>query len=244
MGLREVTAKPLVDWNSYFEDAINLNYRLLVSYGNTYLLTETVRINVNDIPDFYNLKGENLDVPEWQKARFRRGYWLELAVNVALRKAKISFKGNSMNPNHYPHSQGLHVDFDSENLLIESTNIKKWLGFDNWQEKIDYFFKADPKHRKMWVLVTTSLKCIPKQIRQQIANNNITLLLTEQVANSRNHNVITDQLVQPLLNLNQQQIPIINNTKNRYQTSTVNSNSTHENMCVLGLEGNKSGLDG
>lgn len=101
-----------------------------------------------EIPDFYSLKqpseteqlkdtefftinGHRLRVnADYQKARFMRGYWLELAVQVALRKARIDFKGNSMNPNHYPHSIGLHVDIETKNMLIECTNPTKWLGFD------------------------------------------------------------------------------------------------------------------
>jgi hypothetical protein len=259
------------DWNAYFDCVEKLHYRVKVSNGFTFLLLDNNQINVNKIPNFYSIKqpteidqlkdtefftinGHSLRVnADYQQTRFKRGYWLELAVQVALRKAKIDFCGNSMNLNHYAHSLGLHVDIQTENMLIECTNLTKWLGFDGMQEKINYFLKADPKHRKKWILITTSQKCIPKQIRQQIANYDITLLLTEQVANGKNHNVIAEQLTQPLITLNQQALTnTINNKlipnnltpKNRYQTIPNNNQVPIKHVCDLLNNLRSSGLDG
>ena len=241
------------DWNNYFACAENLKYRIQSEYGITYLLTDNSKTDLREISNFWNNAGIALDAPEWQKARYRYGYWLEFAVQVALRKAKIAFEGNSMNINHFPHSKGLHVDMNAKNLLIECTNLRKWLGFEGMQEKINYFFKADPHHKKVWILVTTWQKCIPKLIRQQILNNNITVLYTNRTANSKNHNNIAEQLVQPLLNLNQQATtinsnlinnPLLNNHKNRYQNLVSNSLRPDRGMCGINNLKNESGLDG
>lgn len=236
-----------------FEDIDNLSYRVFTSEGISYLVSGNKRIDLRDIPNYYDMpKHASLEnLPKWEKARIAHGLPLELAVQVALRKARIDFKGNPMNA-HYPHSRGRHVDIETENMLIECTNIIKWLGFDNWQEKIDYFLKTDPKHRKKWIIVTTWEKCIPRQIRQQIANNNITLLLTKRCANSKNHNDIANELVNQLIQLNQSQQnnepllnnTLLNNTKNRYQTNTNNSLVPDSHVCVVDNLKNSSGLDG
>src|SRR3990170_2510648 len=148
-----------IDWKAYFENVENLNYKFVVKSGNTFLLTKNNEIiNINEIPNFYAVKKpteiENLKEGEvftingipfklndkYQKARFRNGFWLELAVQIALRKAGIEFCGNSMNENHYPHATAdRHTDMETEHLLIECTNLTKWLGFEAMQDKINYF---------------------------------------------------------------------------------------------------------
>ncbi len=268
------------DWNTYFEDTANLRYRTMnIKQGlsfQTYLLTEQNEIApIHEIPQFFTMKkpteieaipdteffkinGHSLRInAKYQKARFVRGYWLEFAVQLTLRKAEIDFIGNSTNLNHYPHSLGLYVDIQTEHLLIECTNLTKWLNFDGMQEKINYFHKADPNHAKKWILITTSSTCIPKQIRQQIANYDITLLLTNQVVNSRNFRQVANQLYQPLTELNQQEVnhhmnelinnsknKLTNNYKNRYQTIPVNGELLKNGMCGYFERENDSGLAG
>lgn len=158
----------------YFEDPEHLKYRMLCIERKDYMLTETNQFKpIYEIPCFWSMtdstahtnmkdveflmiNGHNLRLnAEYQKARFYRGYWLEMPIQLALRFAHINFKGNSSNLNHYPHSLGLDVDIETDYMLIEATNLTKWLDFEEFQEKINYFHKHDPEHKKQWVLVTT-----------------------------------------------------------------------------------------
>lgn len=211
--------------DNYFESVENLRYRVMSVEHRDYLITESKKIkaideirnfwamktpaeikNLKDT-EFYCLNGHNLRVnAKYQKARFKHGFWLEMSFQLVCRKLGIDFIGNSSNLNHFPHTLGIFIDVETEHLLIECTNLTKWLRFEWFQEKINYFFKNDPEHKKKWVLVTTFLKAIPLKIRRQIENNNITLLLTNQTANSRNFHHIADLLYKPLLDLNNQAI--------------------------------------
>jgi hypothetical protein len=243
----------------------------------TFLLTDKNEfININEIPHFWVMKRptviENMKdtesiiinghyvKPNSRKALYKYGFPLEMAIQLSLRKAQIDFNGNSPNPNHYPHNiaKDRHVDVETEYLLIEATNPIKWLDFNKFQEKINYFFKTDPKHHKKWILITTSQKCIPLKIRRQIDNNNITVLYTNEVANSHNINQLANQLYKPLTQLtqsatnnkfNELKINHKNNqlkltSKNQYLNYSVNSNSPEVDPCRSNIYENSSGLAG
>jgi hypothetical protein len=87
------------------------------------------------------------------------GYWLELAVQQALRMARIPFAGSPMKIEHYPHSIGQHVDIETYYALFECTNPKDkttWLNDTAMNEKIEYFLKADLNHKKKWFIILIS----------------------------------------------------------------------------------------
>ena len=124
---------------------------------------------------------------KWQKARLVGGYWFEYPTQLALSYANIPFKGNPMNLQHYPRSVGLSVDVHTEKMLIECTNPKytSWLEDEILEKKIDYFYKADPEHKKSWVLVT-SFDNWSKAIKERLRTSNITVIKIGVHLNSRN----------------------------------------------------------
>jgi hypothetical protein len=259
------------NFKAYFENQENLAYRIATEkFGNstlTFIVNKKDKIDLRAIPNFFNLgkpdfikeipdtnfyclNGHNLRInASYQKTRFKNGYWLEMAIQLSLRKAKIDFLGNSPNLAHYPHSLGLDVDLETDYLLIEATNLTKWLNFDGFQEKINYFLKHDLNHKKKWVIVTTYQKAIPKLIRQQILNHNITLILINQVANPHNINQIANQLIQPLTELTRatkenQLNQLILTVKNRYLDYSIINQTPEVKGCRSNNLENKSGLAG
>jgi len=257
------------DWQNYFEDTANLGYRIMTQKHQTFIITDKNEYrDVNEIPHFWIMKRptviENMKdtdslminghevKPNSRKALWKYGLPLEATIQLALRKARIDFNGNSLNEAHYMHNiaKERHTDLETEYLLIEATNIEKWLNFDKFQEKINYFFKTDPKHLKKWVIVTTYQKAIPKLIRQQILNYDITVLYTNEVANSHNINQLANQLYKPLLQLTQLATNnkfnelILLTVKNQYLDYSVNSNSPEVDPCRSNIYENSSGLAG
>ena len=146
--------------------------------------------HIQQIPDteFIKINGKDIRInAKYQKARFVAGYWLERPVQLGLSYAKILFEGNPMNINHYPRSIGLSVDVQTENMLIECTNPKRttWMENKIMDEKIEYFHKADPEHKKTWFLIA-SFTNWSKKIKKRFSTLKITVLAIGARLHSRN----------------------------------------------------------
>ncbi len=129
-----------------------------------------------------------------KQARFYHGIPLEEAIQTALKTAKIPFTGNNLDIKHYCHNYG--IDIIAENFICEATNFYKTSTMNDniMNEKIDYYHKEDPEHKKLWILIATYRNCWNHTITKRLHDNNITVIyLNQHVTATKNFiNLKTD----------------------------------------------------
>jgi hypothetical protein len=155
-------------------------------------------INKNKVQNFWHLPQfkelpEATFQPHKLRARLDNGEPMEKTVGWALTMAHISYIGNPLNE-HYGHSQGQIVDFETETLLIECTNPMKstHLNSTEMNKKIQYFHRIDPQHKKKWILIISYITCIDKSIRYQLQADNITVIVLNTRINKLNKKLNID----------------------------------------------------
>jgi len=218
----------------YFKEVFEsgLPYRIVRdSEGLRWLITGEMKLPLWRMANYYKVTNGAKEYPTKQQARFYRGIPLEKLLQTSLIKNNIPFKGNPLNPAHYPRTHGLHVDVETEHMLIEATNPKRttWLDNDAMNEKIEYFAKADPEHKKQWILLA-SYRRWNKIITQRLSQLNITIIELGKAIHNRNWKLFKIELSKILHKVNQRltnQHPI--NTLNNTLTNNKNKITTIKN---------------
>ena len=180
-------------------------YRMIHEDGLTFFEIEGKKILRNQVQNFYNLQQYKpvppcTFKPHQEKDRLESGLTLENIVQRALTHAEIDYKGNPLN-RHYAHSQGQIVDIETEHMLIECTNPKRstHLNKHDIEEKLNYYSRKDPEHKKHWILIISYIQCIDKEIRQRLAQQNITTLILNSRIHKRNRKVNYHLKIAPIL---------------------------------------------
>ena len=210
----------------------------------TYLESATDKVlirstAVNKIQNLYyishpeGIPETNLN-PETQMARWNSGIPLERVSQRALSMGGINFKGNPLDPSKYPHSsKGIHCDIETDTELIECTNMSKstWMNNQIMNQKLGYFHKDDPQHKKLWIIIT-SYKNWGRQIDQAINQDKIHVIVLHQKIYKRNSNRNLNELQTILETLHQE--GITNNLLYRiYQQNNRQYNIEHNTLYQL-----------
>ncbi len=140
--------------------------------------------------------------------RYESGIPLEKAVVNFLGKMGISNSHNDFSPSRYVNDNHNVVDVvlkerGEDKALIECTNPKETTFMNNriMKSKIEYFHRADPEHKNLWVLLISFLT-FSKEIMELIIKEGIQLVVLNKRVTSENiHKVIRGLFTSPLFTL-------------------------------------------
>jgi hypothetical protein len=131
------------------------------------------------------------------RSRYLNGLPLEKQFNFwAEHKLNLSTQHNNFEIDKYPFEHSLVVDSKiGTKVLVEMTNPKSttFMGDNIMLEKLDYFKRADPAHKLIWVLLV-SFAVFSQYIFEQIEKLNIHLIVLNVHADRSTQHSMTNAL--------------------------------------------------